>query len=93
MFFPTESSANISHPCLSGFDYSRPDKEAGTTTGGDVNNCWELYVHPNLQGSGTKGTYRKTFDIYSLGIVPLEIAVWTKVENIVGIQDPEAAEN
>ena len=92
VFFPTESSTNISHPCLSGFEYSRPDKEGETTTGGDVNNCWELYVHPDYQGSGTKGTYRKTFDIYSLGIVLLEIAVWTKVENIVGIRDPEAAE-
>lgn len=92
VFFPTKSPTDISSPRLSGFEYSRPDKEGETTTGGNVNNWWELYVHPDYQGSGTKGTYRKTFDIYSLGIVLLEIAVWTRIENIVGIQDPEAAE-
>lgn len=92
VFFPTKSPRDVSSPRLSGFEYSRPDKEGETTTGGNVNNWWELYVHPDYQGSGTKGTYRKTFDIYSLGIVLLEIAVWTRIENIVGIQDPEAAE-
>ncbi len=92
VFFPTKSPTDFSSPRLSGFEYSRPDKEGETTTGGNVNNWWELYVHPDYQDSGNKGTYRKTFDIYSLGIALLEIAVWTRIENIVGIQDPEAAE-
>lgn len=55
--------------------------------------CTSIINHlPLSRGSGTKGTYRKTFDIYSLGIVLLEIAVWNKIENIVGIQDPDDAE-
>ena len=95
VFFPTANAAtDIRAPYLTGFEYSRPDKEGETTTGGNVNNRWELYVHPDYQGPGgsAKGTYRKTFDIYSLGIVLLEIALWTKIEHIVEIRDPEAAE-
>lgn len=86
------SAQDISQPMLSGFEYSRPDKEGETSTGGSLNSRWELYVHPEYQGSASnKGTYRKTFDIYSLGIVLLEIAIWARIENILNI-DPTTAE-
>lgn len=51
VFFPAAGSTTteICHPVLSGFEYSRPDKEGETTTGGNLNNWWELYVHPDYQ--------------------------------------------
>ncbi|MCJ1273978.1 hypothetical protein MMC21_001771 [Puttea exsequens] len=90
----TTDSTTIRNPYLTGYEYARPDKDGETltsTTNGDVNLCWELYVHPNYQGAAAKGTYRKTFDIYSLGIVLLEIAHWKHIETLVNI-DPETAD-
>ncbi|KAL8964697.1 MAG: hypothetical protein Q9183_004274, partial [Haloplaca sp. 2 TL-2023] len=72
IFFPPFKG--ITEPFLTGYEYARADRPGETTTGGDVDEYTELYVHPDYQGSGSKGTYRKTFDIYSLGIILLEIA-------------------
>lgn len=44
-------------------------------------------MHPKHQGSRTKGTYRKTLGIYSLGIILLEIAYWKSIEEIIDV-DP-----
>ena len=90
LFFLQQGGTAMTQPYLTGYEYARPDKDGETTTGGDINEWWELYVHPNYQGSAAKGTYRKTFDIYSLGIILLEICYWQKIEDIIGI-DPEKA--
>ncbi|KAL8693779.1 MAG: hypothetical protein Q9218_001475 [Villophora microphyllina] len=89
IFFPPFKG--LADPYLTGYEYARADRPGETTTGGDVDEWTELYVHPDYQGSGTKGTYRKTFDIYSLGIILLEIAYWKPVEKIMEI-DMEAAD-
>ncbi|KAI4172506.1 MAG: hypothetical protein LQ343_003500 [Gyalolechia ehrenbergii] len=78
-------SRPLSDPYLTGYEYARADRPGGTTTGGDVDQWTELYMHPNYQGPGTKGLYRKTFDIYSLGIILLEIAYWQPIEEILGL--------
>ncbi|KAL2057789.1 hypothetical protein ABVK25_002173 [Lepraria finkii] len=90
LFFSNEDRTTLPEPYLTGFEYARPDKNGETSTGGEVNDWWQLYVHPNYQGSSAKGTYRKMFDIYSLGIILLEISYWKRVEDIVGI-DPDVA--
>lgn len=89
-FFPEKEKQTIARPYLSCYEYARPNRDGETTTGGDINEWWELYVHPNYQGHAAKGTYRKTFDIYSLGIILLEIPYWQPMETIVGI-DPDQA--
>ncbi|KAL8639536.1 MAG: hypothetical protein Q9228_003439 [Teloschistes exilis] len=89
VFFPPFKG--LAEPYLTGYEYARADRPGETTTGGEVDEWTELYVHPDYQRSGTKGTYRKTFDIYSLGIILLEIAYWMPVEKIVGV-DMEAAD-
>ncbi|KAI4183576.1 MAG: hypothetical protein LQ346_006289 [Caloplaca aetnensis] len=81
VFFPL--SISTMGPYLTGYEYARADRPGETTTGGDVDEWTELYVHPNYQGPGTKGQYRKTFDIYSLGIILLEIAHWQPIEEIM----------
>lgn len=83
VFFPL--SISIMGPYLTGYEYARADRPGETTTGGDVDEWTELYVHPNYQGFDTKALYRKTFDIYSLGIVLLEIALWQPIEQIMGL--------
>ena len=86
-FLPSTSNQvlTITDPYLTGYEYARADRPGETSTGGDVDESTELYVHPAYQGSGTKGTYRKTFDIYSLGIILLEIAYWKPIQEIMGL--------
>lgn len=94
MFLPEHPRVNMSaidRPYVTGFEYARPDRDGETTTGGtEVDNHLMLHVHPDYQGSDARGTFRKTFDIYSLGIILLEIAYWERVEQIMGIDVNEA---
>ena len=48
----------------------------------------ELYVHPSYQGARDETPYRKTYDIYGLGIILLEISHWKTVDRILGL-DPK----
>ncbi|CAD6569252.1 MAG: hypothetical protein ASARMPREDX12_002269 [Alectoria sarmentosa] len=86
MFFPNSSASSITNPYISGYEYARPGKDGETTTTTvEFADYLMLYVHPNYQGYEAKGTYRKTFDIYSLGIILLEIAYWKRIEHILDI--------
>lgn len=46
----------------------------------------EAYRHPDIQMNGPMLYYRKTFDIYSLGIILIEIAHWRPIASIVDIE-------
>ncbi|KAF6218527.1 hypothetical protein HO133_005876 [Letharia lupina] len=86
IFFPDSDTPSITEPYVTGYEYARPDKDGQTTTTTvEFADYLMLYVHPNYQGSDAKGTYRKTFDIYSLGIILLEIAYWKPIEQILDI--------
>lgn len=78
-------SPDYSQPFISGFEYSRPDETDITTTAAP--DTWAVYAHPDYQRFDKK-TYRKTFDIYSLGIILLEIALWKSAEEILGFGQP-----
>lgn len=81
-------SPDYSQPFISGFEYSRPDEADLTTTAAP--DTWVVYAHPDYQGLNRK-TYRKTFDIYSLGIILLEIALWKPAEEILGFGQPSVS--
>ena len=69
-------------PRLVGFLNSRPDSNDIFTRGPTDDEAHRAYQHPSyLQGGGTV-RYRAEFDIYSLGLVLLEIGLWRSLADI-----------
>lgn len=62
-------------PFLVGFEQFRPE-DGATNMQGD--SAWEkdLYRHPTRQGLSPEDSYRMQHDIYSLGVILLEIGLW-----------------
>jgi hypothetical protein len=60
---------------LMGFDFVRKEDETSSRTGDDD---WEknIYRHPERQGIHPEVDFNMLHDIYSLGVVLLEIALW-----------------
>lgn len=87
--FAKEGEPQISEPYLTGFDYSRQINEG--TEAPPIRPAWEICRFPDIQGDGPKPHYRKTFDMYSLGIVLLEVASWKGISEIMGISNIEKA--
>ncbi|KAF2731817.1 hypothetical protein EJ04DRAFT_578805 [Polyplosphaeria fusca] len=91
LFFSDSGAGDIeySEPYLSGFDYSRPATHDEWTEKPPENAREDVYRHPRVQGSGNRGNaaYKKSFDVYALGVVLVEIAYWRCVEEVLGIED------
>ncbi len=88
LFFRAESGrVDYSKPFLSGFDFSRPARpdEMTDIPGDDAE--FNLYRHPHAQSTNPRERerFRKSFDIYSLGVILVEIAHWTSIEQVLGI--------
>lgn len=84
---PTATAAmvpDISTPYLVGFDASRPDLDidmsvATRNPGPSILN--DLHRHPSsLSGLSARRPYCKSYDIYSLGLVLLEIGLWKPLQ-------------
>ena len=91
MFFPVSSTSSIAEPYITGYEFARPNKDGETTTTAtEFADYLMLYVHPSYQGVEAKGTYSIIFDIYSLGIILLEIAYWKRIEQIITIDTHSA---
>ncbi|GJJ15771.1 hypothetical protein Clacol_010049 [Clathrus columnatus] len=76
---------------LMGFDFVRLDSDKtiiGTRVYQVRSGDWQknIYMHPRRQGEYTEVSYNMLHDIYSLGVVLLEIALWKTfvVEDISG---------
>ncbi|AEO68903.1 9393ca2d-f443-4918-aa86-b32461bf1327 [Thermothielavioides terrestris] len=90
LFFRTTSGeVDYAKPYLSGFDFSRPARADEMTDipgpGDDVE--YNLYRHPLAQSTNPeeRERFKKSFDIYSLGVLLVEIAHWATVERVLGI--------
>ena len=71
---------------LSGFEFSRPDGMCTTARDADV--LWDLYRWPPIQREQpTERNSKKTYDLYSLGLVLLEIAHWEKLERLMHLRE------
>ena len=75
------SKASI--PYLCGFEFTRNNVEDSEAVTLDTDG--ELYHHPDYQAGGLNHEpgFRKTYDLYSLGCVLLEVALWTSFEAIL----------
>lgn len=73
-------------PIISGFDYSR--SQNSRTISSDFEPKWDIYRWPSIQNEAPKAlTSRKTYDIYSLGLVLLEVAHWKPLPEIMCLED------
>ncbi|KAK0646651.1 prion-inhibition and propagation-domain-containing protein [Cercophora newfieldiana] len=91
VFFRTTSGhVDYTKPYLSGFDFSRPARadEMTDVPGPGDDAEYNLYRHPNAQSTiagDERERFKKSFDIYSLGVLFVEIARWSTVEDVLGI--------
>ncbi|KAK3382661.1 prion-inhibition and propagation-domain-containing protein [Lasiosphaeria ovina] len=77
---------------VAGFDYSRQESEGATIdkakTSGNV--AVAIYRHPNYQGDAAQG-YKVQHDMYSLGLVLVEIALWMPISSFLDAKPAAAA--
>ena len=78
-----------SKPYLVDFEYSRPDYGSTLRLYDGIYEK-DVYRHPEIQ-SISRPSFSRLHDIYSLGVVLLEIAVWSTAQKMVedGISDPQ----
>lgn len=86
--FAKTGEADYARPVLSGFDYARPsgsDEMTEIPSAEDIEQ--DLYRHPLTQqsSSGMRERSNKSFDIYSLGVVLVELAHWKTIDDILDI--------
>lgn len=96
VFFPDGTTDDIDYasPTLSGFGYSRPAYRADMTEMPSRDSTHDMYRHPTVHGMGpyeSRQGFKRTCDIYALGVVLVEIAHWECIEQILGIDNPAAA--
>lgn len=89
LFFPSTFSASatrstaaaasipdISSPFLLGFDASRPESMGEMSVASKNTTASDLHRHPSSLNGTSRKPYCKSFDVYSLGLVLLEIGLW-----------------
>ncbi|KOS19452.1 hypothetical protein ESCO_001252 [Escovopsis weberi] len=89
LFFRDRAGAvDLGKPYVSGFDFSRPGGSDEMTESPGVDAEHDLYRHPRAQSNQKKDRERskKSFDIYSLGVIFAELAHWRTVEAVLGIE-------
>ncbi|KAK0709391.1 hypothetical protein B0T26DRAFT_754608 [Lasiosphaeria miniovina] len=73
VFFPRSDERPLESPFIVGFDYSRPANLGAPSQKLQKNARIDIYRHPKcLKAYG----FQKCYDIYSLGLVLLDIAKW-----------------
>jgi hypothetical protein len=72
---------SLAHPYLVGFDHSRPDHPKEDSVRNEVVLEFNRYRHPSYLRNKEQ-RYQKRYDVYALGIILLEIALWLTAENL-----------
>jgi hypothetical protein len=76
-----QDGPNLSSPWLFGFEYARA-MASGTKLEEDHSELRNLYRHPQ-RWSKPQERFTRAHDLYSLGVVLLEVADWSEVSSIV----------
>ena len=91
-FSDNDNGIDYSCPFLSGFGYARPAFRGDMTELPSQNPEHDMYRHPRMHGLGPwegRQGFKWTFDIYSLGIVLVEIANWMRIDELLELGDPK----
>ena len=83
----TNPSVDFSSPWLFGFEYARA-ADAGTKLDEDHSHFRNLYRHPQRWSRPTV-PFTRAHDIYSLGVMLLEVAYWKEVGQIAALKPGE----
>ena len=85
LFFVCSSDQpDYTNPTLADFDYARPDLPGEQTDPPPEDLGNDIYRHPDSLNQ-EKPQSRKNYDVYSLGVVLVEIAYWKRLDEIVKI--------
>ncbi|KAM0702931.1 hypothetical protein Q7P35_010363 [Cladosporium inversicolor] len=93
LFFSPADAKVPGQTYVSGFDYSRIVH--GHTGPGPAADDVEraMYIHPDYLGGGRKRGFKKTYDMYSIGVILVEIANWRPINEVLGFGLPHLAAN
>ena len=89
------ATQRLGDPYLCGFDMARQDK-ASSDQKGDAYFEFNIYRHPARQGLQPEERYTMNHDIYSLGVVLLELGLWrplirqSQIRNLSTSEDPSS---
>ena len=92
IFFRAPNDA-VNYSCLylSGFGYETPPFEVDITETPSLNPEYDIYRHHRtreLASRDPKGRFRRAFDIYSLGVVLVEVVNWRTDDLVLELADP-----
>ncbi|KAF5026823.1 hypothetical protein F66182_1107 [Fusarium sp. NRRL 66182] len=75
--------SDVAHPFVAGFEFSRQDTEESNVDAAKTQARVErnLYRHPNYIGNESN-RYMAQYDIYSFGLVLIEIALWQPLKDV-----------
>ena len=97
IFFPDQleekDPIDLTAPYLSGFGYARPIFREDMTEVPSQNPEHDMYRHPRTHNLGPwegRQGFKRTFDIYSLGIILTEIAMWQGIDQVLGFETPNS---
>ncbi len=94
VFFPDkirDSGVDLSKPYLCGFDFSRPSSRDEMTEMPPHNPEYDVYRHPHAHGQSPGTSFHQAYDIYSVGVILVEIAHWRSIEQVLKIDDLSTA--
>ena len=86
LFFDTNKSSWESGtslgPYVAGYEFARADNPLEMTEDAPCDSVTDLYRHPQAQGA-VRPSFKKIFDLYALGCVLIEIALWSSLPDIL----------
>ncbi|RDA91918.1 hypothetical protein CP533_1288 [Ophiocordyceps camponoti-saundersi (nom. inval.)] len=96
IFFRSHAGeVDLAQPYLSGFDFSRPGGSDEMTDAPADDAEHDLYRHPLTQSNrrGERERSKKSFDVYSLGVILVELAHWRTVDEVLAVDMRRARGN
>lgn len=82
---------DLKEPFVLGYELSRPNILDELSEKPRFNPREDIYRHPFAQSSQNSGEYRKSYDIYSLGILLIEIATWKPIHEFLDFDNLDSA--